>query len=87
MQVCPGVPGVVRAGPGRLQLAAGGPLPVPGGHRGRRGGEPRQEVRRLPQVTQPQRVPGEQIYFPRLQTLNSNGLEFCLCLSKVDGPM
>ena len=21
------------------------------------------------------------------QTLNSNGLEFCLCLSKVDGPM
>ena len=29
----------------------------------------------------------EQIYFPRLQTLNSNGLEFCLCLSKVDGPM
>ena len=44
---------MVRAGPGRLQLAAGGPLPVPGGHRGRRGGEPRQEVRRLPQVTQP----------------------------------
>ena len=23
----------------------------------------------------------------RIQTLNSHGLEFCLCLSKVDGPM
>ena len=29
----------------------------------------------------------EQICFSMSQTLNSNALKFCLCLSKIDGPM
>ncbi len=60
-----GVQVVERVGVGRLQLAEGGLLRVPGGRgqRGRR--EPRQEVRRLPQGPQPQWLSGEPDFLKR----------------------
>ena len=58
-------------GAGRLQLAEGGLLPVPGG-RGQRGrGELGEEVWRLSQGPQPQRLPGNVNRGHRKEVLDS----------------
>ena len=66
-----GVQVLERVGAGRLQLAEGGLLPVPGG-RGQRGrGELGEEVWRLPQSPQPQRLPGNVNRGIRIEVLHS----------------
>ena len=59
MFLIPGIQGLEHLGLGRLQLAKGGLLRVPGGRGQRRGGEPGAEVRRISQGSQPQWLPGK----------------------------